>query len=190
VIVLFLLELRDQLIEVIGGVREKLMESVLLALRIVASHQSHHLAEALGHGHEATRLDAAGLLQRPGWFTARRSARSLSSWIAGGLALGVAGLDSVLVAPPPGRPSQPVPCVVHRAGDQRAGQRGDFVAGQRDLTGRRRAGVLGGGGGGQERQGEHGQGSPPVPGVPAADLVLVQPCQALAGPEILLRGPT
>ena len=33
------------------------------------------------------------------------------------------------------------------------------------------------------------RGGPPVPGVPAADLMLVQPGQSLAGLEILLRGP-
>ena len=49
--------------------------------------------------------------------------------------------------------------------------------------------MLGGGGDGEEGQGEHGQGGPPVPGVPAADLVLIQPGQSLAGLEILLRGP-
>src|SRR5580692_1520859 len=51
------------------------------------------------------------------------------------------------------------------------------------------AGVLGGGGDGEEGQGEHGQGGPPVPGVPAADLVFIQPGQAFAGLEILLGGP-
>src|SRR5262249_44827699 len=62
-------------------------------------------------------------------------------------------------------------------------------AGERDLIGWWRAGVLGGGGDGQERQGEHGQGGPPVPGAPAADLVLIQPGPFLPGLEILLRGP-
>jgi hypothetical protein len=41
------------------------------------------------------------------------------------------------------------------------------------------AGVLGSGHDGEEGQGEHGQGGPPVPGVPAADLVLIQPGQSL-----------
>jgi hypothetical protein len=49
-IVVLLIELRDQLIEVVRSVREELVESVFLALRIVASHQSHRLAEAWGHG--------------------------------------------------------------------------------------------------------------------------------------------
>jgi len=35
-------------------VREKLVKSVFPALRIAASHQSHPLAEAPGHGHQAT----------------------------------------------------------------------------------------------------------------------------------------
>ena len=74
--------------------------------------------------------------------------------------------------------------------DERAEQRGDFVAGERDLISwGRMIGMLGGGGDGEEGQGEHGQGGPPVPGVPAADLMLIQPGQALASLEILLRGP-
>jgi hypothetical protein len=38
--------------------------------------------------------------------------------------------------------------------------------------------MLGGGSDGQE-SGEHGQGDPAVPGAPTADLVLIQPGQAL-----------
>jgi hypothetical protein len=38
--------------------------------------------------------------------------------------------------------------------------------------------VLAGGGDGQERQCEHGQGGPPVPGGPAADLMLVEAGEA------------
>ena len=34
----------------VGSVREKLVKSVFAALRITASHQSHRLAEAPGHG--------------------------------------------------------------------------------------------------------------------------------------------
>jgi arsenite methyltransferase len=41
----------------------------------------------------------------------------------------------------------------------------------------------------QEGIGQHGQGHPPVPGAPAADLVLVQAAQALAGLERLLHPP-
>ena len=48
-------------------------------------------------------------------------------------------------------------------------------------------GVLGGGGYAEEGQGEHGEGDPPVPGGPGADLVFVQAGQAFAGLEVLLR---
>ena len=66
----------------------------------------------------------------------------------------------------------------------------DLVAGQRDQFRRiRAAGVLEGGGDGQDRGGEHGEGDPPVPGGPAADLVLIQAGQALAGLEVLLDRP-
>jgi hypothetical protein len=95
----------------------------------------------------------------------------------------------MLAATPAGRPSQPVPGVSYRVDDQRGEQRGDFVAGERDLIGWWRAGVLDGGGDRQERQGEHGQGGPSVPGVPAADLVFIQPGQSLAGLEIFFCGP-
>ena len=102
----------------------------------------------------------------------------------------VASQGAVLAAAPPGRPSQPVPGVFHRIDDQRAEERDDFVAGQRDLTGwRRAAGVLGSGGDGEERKGQHGQGGPPVPGAPPADLVVVQPGQALGSLEILFNRP-
>jgi hypothetical protein len=43
------------------------------------------------------------------------------------------------------------------------------------------AGVLEDGGDGKHSGGEHGQGDPPVPGGPAADLMLVQAGQALSG---------
>jgi hypothetical protein len=86
----------------------------------------------------------------------------------------------MLVASPPGGPSEPVRGACHWLDDQRAEQCGDLVAGERDLTGWRRMGVLGGGGDGQERQGEHGQGGPAVPGVPPADLVLIQSGQSFA----------
>ena len=61
----------------------------------------------------------------------------------------VAGYGSVLVASPPGGPFQPVPGIFDRVDDQRAEQRGDLVAGERDLVVWRRGGVLGGGGDGQ-----------------------------------------
>jgi len=101
----------------------------------------------------------------------------------------VAGFGAVLAPPPAGRPSQPVWDICDRFDDQGAEQGGDLVAGERDLTGGRRAGVLDGGGDGEESQGEHGQGGPPVPGVPAADLMLIQPGQSFAGLEILFSQP-
>jgi hypothetical protein len=67
---------------------------------------------------------------------------------------------------------------------------GDLVAGQRDEPGGRRVLVARGRGGDCEQgQGQHREGDPPVPGGPGADLVLVQPGQALACLEILLSGP-
>jgi len=48
---------------------------------------------------------------------------------------------------------------------------------------------LGGGQHGQERAGEQGQDGPPVPGGPAADLVLVQSGQLLAGSKPVLDLP-
>src|SRR2546430_14545827 len=87
----------------------------------------------------------------------------------------------MLVASPPGGPSQPVRGACHWLDDQRAEQRGDLVAGERDLVSWRGMVVLGGGGDGQERQGEHGQGGPAVPGVPAADLGLIEPGQPPSG---------
>jgi hypothetical protein len=83
-----------------------------------------------------------------------------------------------------------VPDIVCGFDDQVSEEAGDFVAGQRDLPGW--AGVVsafGCGGDGQEGAGEHGEGDPPVPGGPAADLVLVQAGEAFAGLEILLDGP-
>jgi hypothetical protein len=60
---------------------------------------------------------------------------------------------------------------------------GDLVPGQRDLVcGAGVAGVLKGGGDAEDDSGEHGQGDPPVPGDPAADLVLVEAGEALDGP--------
>ena len=65
----------------------------------------------------------------------------------------------------------------------------DLIAGQQDLVCRAGlAGVLEGGGDGEDGSGEHGEGDPPVPGCPAADLVLVQAGQALAGLEVLFDG--
>ena len=65
-----------------------------------------------------------------------------------------------------------------------------FVAGQRDQpVWWRVLGAFGGGQDGEEGVGEHGEGDPAVPGTPAADLVLIQPGEALAGLEGLLHGP-
>ena len=102
----------------------------------------------------------------------------------------VACLGSVLVSPAPRRPAQPVPGVVCGSGDQVGEEAGDFVAGQRDLPGwAGGAGPFGGSCDGQEGAGEHGEGDPPVPGGPAADLVLVQAGEAFAGLEVLLSRP-
>ena len=90
------------------------------------------------------------------------------------LPLVVALPGAVLVASPPGGPSQAVPGVAHWLDDQLGEQGGDLVAGERDLPGGCwTAGVLGGGGDGEEGEREHGQGGPPVPGGPAADLMLI-----------------
>src|SRR6266516_4608905 len=51
------------------------------------------------------------------------------------------------------------------------------------------AGALGGVGDGEEGAGEHGQGDPPVPGGPAADLVLIEAGESFAGLEVLLDSP-
>ena len=80
----------------------------------------------------------------------------------------------------PSRPAQPVAEIGDRSGDQGREQVLDLVAGQRDQPGRRRsADAFGHGRQNEEGMGEHGQGDPPVPGAPAADLVLVQADQAL-----------
>jgi hypothetical protein len=105
------------------------------------------------------------------------------------LPLVVAGFGAVLVASSPVWPSDRVSVVV-RVLDGEAGEEvGDLVAGQRDLPGGGR-GVEGfeGGSDGEDGGGEHGEGDPPVPGGPAADLVLVQAGDALAGLEVFLGG--
>ena len=80
--------------------------------------------------------------------------------------------------------------VVVRVLDGEAGEEaGDLVAGQRDLPDWvRGAEGFEGGGDGEDGGGEHGQGDPPVPGGPAADLMLVQAGEALAGLEVFLDG--
>jgi hypothetical protein len=96
----------------------------------------------------------------------------------------------VLVVSPPAGPSQPVQWAVGGLDDQGGEQVGDFVAGQRNLPGGcGAAGPLGGGGDGKERGGQHGEGDPAVPGGPGADLVFVEPGQALAGLDAFFDGP-
>src|SRR5262245_21601867 len=67
----------------------------------------------------------------------------------------------------------------------------DLVAGQRDQLAIAcpAAAGLGRGEDGQESAGEQGQDGPAVPGGPAADLVLVQGGQFLAGGEPVLDSP-
>jgi hypothetical protein len=48
--------------------------------------------------------------------------------------------------------------------------------------------VLGADCDGEEGEGEHGQGGLPVPGGPAADLMLIHSGQALGGLELFLDG--
>src|SRR5215211_7348064 len=77
-----------------------------------------------------------------------------------------------------------------RCGDQGGEQVLNLVAGQRDEPQRWWvAGVLGDRGHHQEGVRQHGQGHPAVPRAPAADLMLVQAAQALAGLERLLYPP-
>jgi hypothetical protein len=65
------------------------------------------------------------------------------------------------------------------------------VAGQRDqpVIADAPGVVLRRGQDGQERVGEQGQDGPPVPGRPAADLMLIQGSQFLAGGEPVLSQP-
>jgi hypothetical protein len=93
----------------------------------------------------------------------------------------------VVVATPP---TQPVVKVTNRSGEQCGEQVLDLVAGQPDQPQRGgMAGALGHGRHDQEGVGEHGKGGPAVPGAPAADLVVVQSDQALAGLEALFHRP-
>ena len=103
----------------------------------------------------------------------------------------MAGAGAGLMSSSPCRPAQPVAEIAGRAGDQGREQVLDLVAGQRDEPGRwRPAEVFGHGRYHQEGVGEHGQGDPAVPGAPAAELMLVQADQALAGLEALLNQPS
>ncbi len=113
-------------------------------------------------------------------------AGGLASGAVGCLQLVMAGSGAVLVAAAPGGPAQPVRQAVFCWGEQA----GDLVAGQQNQVWRVwAAGAFEGGGDGEARGGEHGQGDPPVPGGPAADLMFIQAGQALAGLEVLLDRP-
>src|ERR1700685_3980721 len=108
----------------------------------------------------------------------------------GGPGVGGAGPGAVLVAASPVGPAEAVPGVVARWGSHCGEEVGDLVASQRDLPGRGwGAGGFDGGGDGEDGGAGHGQGDPPVPGGPAAQLVLIQAGQALAGLEVLLDRP-
>ena len=102
----------------------------------------------------------------------------------------MAGPGAVLVAAWPAGPAHPVRGVVRWAEDRAGEQVGNLVTSQRDLVCRAgAAGVLEGGGDGEGCGGKHGEGGPPVPGGPAAGLMLIQASQAFAGLEVLLDGP-
>src|SRR5829696_3587784 len=117
-------------------------------------------------------------------------ARSRSSWLLGGLPSVVAAAGAGLVVASPDRPAQPMAEVVGGTDEQRGEQVLDLVAGQTDQPCRCwLAGPFGQGCDDQEGVGEHGQGDPAVPGPPAANLMLVQADQALAGLEAFLDGP-
>ena len=76
-------------------------------------------------------------------------------------------------------------------GDHPGEQAADFVDSQRNQlrVGGLRLGAFAGGDHGEDGVGEHDQGGEPVPGVPAADLVLVQPGGVLAGLEAGFDAP-
>src|SRR6266540_363782 len=90
----------------------------------------------------------------------------------------------------PERPAPSVAGISDGDGDEGGEQVLELVAGQPDQPGRCRvAGAFDEGDDDQEGVGEHGKGDPAVPGPPAADLVLVQATQALAGLKSLLHRP-
>src|SRR5215207_6246262 len=94
------------------------------------------------------------------------------------------------MSPSPSRPAQSVSNVAGRDRDHGGEQVLDLVAGHPDQPGWWWvAAALGHGGDHQEGVGDHGEGDPAVPGAPAADLMLVQADQLLAGLEPLLDGP-
>jgi hypothetical protein len=74
-----------------------------------------------------------------------------------------------------------------RGDDQDVQEPAGFWDGDRDVFG---VGVVVlGGEGSEDGQGEHGEGDEPVPGRPAADLVVVQAGLVLAGLEQFLDAP-
>lgn len=100
----------------------------------------------------------------------------------------VADLGSGLVAASPVGPAEPVDGVVDGLDDERDEQSLDLVAGERyEGVECGVVGVFVRADDGHEGVGEHGQGDPAGPGRVAADLVLVQGGQALAGLEELLH---
>src|SRR5215211_7504274 len=102
----------------------------------------------------------------------------------------MAGAGAVLMSASPHRPAQPVAAIAGGLDEQRGEQVLEFAAGQPDQPMRyRMSGPLGGGEHRQEGERDHGEGGPAVPGAPAADLMLVQAAQALAGMERFLNGP-
>ena len=96
----------------------------------------------------------------------------------------MAGLGASLVEPAPAGPGRPVADGVRGTRDQFGEQAADLVDSQRSqLTVVWAAGAFTRGDHGEDGVREHDQRGVPVPGVPAADLVLVQPGGVLAGLE-------
>jgi hypothetical protein len=79
--------------------------------------------------------------------------------------------------------------VIDRPADQGREQAGDLAAGKRDHPWWWGMLVAFGARDDQEGVGNHGQGHPPEPGAPAADLVLIQAAQPLGGLEGFLHRP-
>jgi hypothetical protein len=103
----------------------------------------------------------------------------------------VAGLGAGLVVSAPLRPGEPMVDGVDGVGDQFGEQVADFLDGQRDqwLVGGVGPVAFPGGDHGQDCVGEHDQGRVPIPGVPPADLVLVQADRAFRGLKAGLNRP-
>lgn len=103
----------------------------------------------------------------------------------------VAGHGPFLVEAAPGRPVQPVGDRADGTGDQFREEVADFVDGQRDqLVGA--CGALSAfprGDDGEDGVGEHDQRGVAIPGLPGADLVLVEADLGLGGLETFLDAP-